>query len=69
MDNPILVRPLRFRDYLRRHSDIAEKYGELKKELAKHCGQDIDAYLNGKTAFIEQVMFEIEKEREKLGAA
>jgi GrpB-like predicted nucleotidyltransferase (UPF0157 family) len=69
MDNPILVRPLRFRDYLRRHPDLAEKYGEIKQELAKRCGQDLDAYVNGKTAFIEQVMFEIEKEREKLDAA
>ena len=69
MDNPILVRPLRFRDYLRRHPGLAEKYGEIKQELAKRCGQDLDAYVNGKTAFIEQVMLEIEKERQQLGAA
>ena len=64
VDHPVLLRPLRFRDYLRRHPDRAEKYGELKKELAKRCGQDIDAYVNGKTAFIEQIMLEIEKESE-----
>ena len=69
MDNPVLLRPLRFRDYLRRHPEIAEKYGELKKELAKRCGQDIEAYVNGKTAFIEQIMLEIEKESEKLSTA
>jgi GrpB-like predicted nucleotidyltransferase (UPF0157 family) len=64
-DHPVLVRPLQFRNYLRRHPEIAESYGELKKELAKRCGQDMDAYVNGKTAFIEQVMSEIEKESEK----
>ena len=69
MDNPILVRPLQFRDYLRRHPGLAEKYAEIKQELAKRCGQDMDAYVNGKTTFIEQVMLEIEKERKKLGAA
>ena len=68
MDNPVLLKPLRFRDYLRRHPELAEKYGELKKELAKRCGQDIGAYVNGKTVFIEQVMLEIEKENEKLSA-
>ena len=60
MDHPVLLRPLRFRDYLRGHPDLAEKYGEIKRELAKRCGQDIDDYVNGKTAFIEQVMLEIE---------
>ena len=43
---------------------MAEKYGGLKKELAKCYGQDIEAYVNGKTAFIEQVLLEIEKECE-----
>jgi GrpB-like predicted nucleotidyltransferase (UPF0157 family) len=67
-DHPVLLRPLRFRDYLRRHPDVAEKYGLLKRELAKRCGQDMDAYVNGKTAFIEQVRLEIEKESEKSSA-
>lgn len=62
VDNPVLLRPLRFRDYLRRNASMAEKYGDLKKELAKRCGQDIGAYVNGKTAFVEQIMLEIEKE-------
>jgi GrpB-like predicted nucleotidyltransferase (UPF0157 family) len=68
-DHPVLLRPLRFRDYLRRHPDLAESYGRLKKELAKRCDQDIEAYVNGKTAFIEQVMSEIEKESERQRAA
>ena len=56
VDSPVLVRPLGFRDYLRRHPDWAEQYGDLKKELAKRCGQDIESYVNGKTALIEQIM-------------
>ena len=69
VDNPVLLRPLRFRDYLRKHPEAAEEYGALKKQLAKICEQDIDAYVSGKTAFIKQVMLEIEKESEKLRAA
>jgi GrpB-like predicted nucleotidyltransferase (UPF0157 family) len=64
-DHPVLLRPLRFRDYLRRHPDAAEKYGVLKKELAERCGEDMQSYVSGKTAFIEQVMLEMEKESEK----
>lgn len=68
-DNPVLVRPLHFRDYLRKHPDTAQEYGKLKKELAKICGQDMESYVAGKTGFVEKVMFQIEKERKILGAA
>lgn len=61
-DHPVLHRPLQFRDYLRKHSATAEEYAALKKELAKRCGQDIDAYVAGKTALIEKVMSQIEQE-------
>lgn len=56
LDHPVLTRPIRFRDYLRNHPDDALKYGELKKELAKICGQDMDAYVAGKTDFIEGII-------------
>ena len=65
-DQPVLVRPLQFRDYLRKHPDEAAEYGALKKQLAKSCGQDMEAYVTGKTAFIESVMLRIEKENQKL---
>ena len=66
VDNPVLVRPLRFRDYLRKHADAAAEYGALKKQLAKRCGQDIEAYVAGKTRFIENVILQIEKESKQL---
>ena len=61
-DHPVLRKPLQFRDYLRKHPEAAEEYGVLKRELAKSCVQDLDAYVAGKTGFIENVMLEIEKE-------
>jgi len=69
LDNPMLLRPIQFRDYLRNHPDAARKYGELKKELAKSCEQDMDAYVAGKTAFIERIMRKAEKEIIRLNAA
>jgi GrpB-like predicted nucleotidyltransferase (UPF0157 family) len=68
-DHPVLLKPLQFRDYLRKHPDAAEEYGILKRELAKSCGQDLDAYVTGKTGFIENVMSQIEKESKENRAA
>jgi GrpB-like predicted nucleotidyltransferase (UPF0157 family) len=65
----VLVKPLQFRDYLRRHPEAAAEYGVIKRELAKNCVQDIDAYVAGKTGFIENVMLRIEKESERHKAA
>jgi hypothetical protein len=36
----------------------------IKKGISKMLWQDIEAYVNGKTAFIEQVLLEIEKKCE-----
>jgi GrpB-like predicted nucleotidyltransferase (UPF0157 family) len=52
-DNPVLARPLQFRDYLRKHPEAAAEYAALKKELAKKYIQDIESYVDGKTAFVE----------------
>ena len=43
---------LYFRDYLRQHSDVAQKYGELKKCLKEQFEHNRDAYTNAKTNFI-----------------
>ena len=64
-DHPVLVKPIQFRDYLRKHPDAAQEYGILKKELAKRCVQDLDTYVAGKTGFVEKVMLQIEEETEK----
>jgi hypothetical protein len=62
VDPPVLVRPLQFRDYLWKHPDAAAEYGSLKKQLAKSCGQDMEAYVTGKTRLVENVRLRIEKE-------
>ena len=64
-DDPAVLKPLQFRDYLRKHPNAVEEYGILKKELAKRCVQDLDAYVAGKTMFVENIMLHIQQENEK----
>ncbi|MEO8423808.1 MAG: gamma-glutamyl-gamma-aminobutyrate hydrolase family protein [Actinomycetota bacterium] len=45
-------RHLAFRDYLRTHDDAAATYAALKRRLAAEHPRDIQAYVDGKTAFI-----------------
>jgi len=45
-----------FRDYLRSHPNVAEKYYGLKKELSEKYGSDRIGYTEAKTAFIEKVI-------------
>jgi len=54
--SPSWTRPIMFRDYLRNHPQEAQRYQRLKRELAIQCGSDMDAYVNGKTAFVESVL-------------
>lgn len=68
VDNPVILKPIRFRDYLRKHPGAAREYGELKKELAERCRQDMDAYVAGKTAFVERILREAEREILERGA-
>ena len=49
-------RHLLFRDYLRRHPEVAREYYELKKQLATGCGLDRKAYTDAKTPFIRSVI-------------
>ena len=55
VDNPEVVRHLAFRDYLRAHPVVAQQYGDLKLALAQAHPADIDAYMDGKDAFIKAV--------------
>ena len=45
-----------FRDYLRSHADAAAEYAALKRELAVKHPFDREAYILGKTAFVERVL-------------
>lgn len=53
--SPQIVRHLAFRDYLLLHPDTAREYSDLKRRLVQTCNGDIDAYVNGKDAFVKQV--------------
>ncbi|WP_261560024.1 GrpB family protein [Frankia tisae] len=55
-DNPELERHLRFRDVLRTHPQTAQAYAALKRSLAAQFRTNRDAYTEGKTTFIEQVL-------------
>jgi GrpB-like predicted nucleotidyltransferase (UPF0157 family) len=56
VDTSAWIRPIAFRDYLRNHPDEAQTYAMLKKHLAAVHGIDIDAYMRGKTAFVEAIL-------------
>ena len=47
---------LLFRDYLRQHPDIAEKYETIKRGLARKYKDDRERYTEGKAAFIESIL-------------
>ena len=47
---------LLFRDYLRAHSEVAAEYAALKHTLAERFPFDREAYIAGKTEFVEHVL-------------
>jgi GrpB-like predicted nucleotidyltransferase (UPF0157 family) len=53
-----------FRDWLRTHPDAAAAYMALKRELAARFPADREAYIEGKTAFVEGVLREARANRE-----
>ena len=54
-DSEELKRHLIFRDYLRTHQDVREKYGSIKLEAAKLYPDDIDKYIDYKSPVIEEI--------------
>ena len=55
-DGEELQRHLRFRDYLRCHPEAAARYEALKRDLAERHPNDIDSYVQGKSAFVERIL-------------
>jgi len=53
--SPGVERHLAFRDYLTRHPETARAYGDLKGDLAERFPADMEAYMNGKDAFVKKV--------------
>jgi len=50
-----ITRHLAVRDYLRTHPDEVNRYGDLKESLAKQFPRDIEAYMDGKDAFVKDL--------------
>jgi GrpB-like predicted nucleotidyltransferase (UPF0157 family) len=53
--NGEIARHLLFRDYLCAHPQEARRYASLKESLAARFPGDIEAYMDGKDAFIKEV--------------
>jgi GrpB-like predicted nucleotidyltransferase (UPF0157 family) len=56
IDSPFWHDHRSFRDYLRAHPNAAADYAKLKGELATRFPNDREAYINGKTAFVESIL-------------
>lgn len=53
--SPELARHLALRDYLRAHPDAAAEYAAVKREGARRYPDDIDAYIEHKSAVIRAI--------------
>ena len=53
--SPQIARHLAFRDYMIAHPETAQAYSSLKRELAAKHPNDIEAYMDGKDAFIQAI--------------
>ncbi|WP_166242967.1 GrpB family protein [Paenibacillus turpanensis] len=54
---------LLFRDFLKEHPDLIEKYGELKKNLANTFIGNLEEYTRSKTEFIQHVIDSARREK------
>jgi GrpB-like predicted nucleotidyltransferase (UPF0157 family) len=57
--HPRWAEQLAFRDALRRDGRLAQRYADLKQELAREHGHDREAYAEGKAQFIAGVLREL----------
>ncbi|MRG45543.1 GrpB family protein [Chitinophaga sp. SYP-B3965] len=65
-DSISLKNHLLLRNYLRSHPEKAREYGELKKQLAEKYPDNIDLYVENKTAFITDILKETGLDADKL---
>jgi GrpB-like predicted nucleotidyltransferase (UPF0157 family) len=54
--NPVALRNLAFRDHLRANPAARDAYAALKRDLAARFAHDRDAYQDGKSALIEELL-------------
>ena len=55
-DGPEYLRHILFRDWLRAHDEDRDAYAALKQVNARLYPHDIDAYIAGKSDFIEEII-------------
>ncbi|MBB3916985.1 GrpB family protein [Rhizobium fabae] len=55
-DNSAHRERILFRDYLRKHSERAKAYADLKRRLAAEANGDWDFYTGGKTGFVAETI-------------
>lgn len=52
--SPEVARHLAFRDYMIAHPEVAQQYGDLKRQLADQLNRDdIEGYMDGKDEFVK----------------
>ncbi len=49
-----------FRDYLRTHPEAADHYAALKRDLAARFPRDREAYISGKSPFVEGILARVD---------
>ena len=54
--NQSLRNHLLLQKHLRKHRDVVEEYGRIKRNLAEKFPNDIDSYIAGKTEFIAKIL-------------
>jgi len=52
-----------FRDWLRENPDAVQRYTQVKRQLAETHYADREAYVDGKTAIVEQLLVEARSQR------
>lgn len=55
-DSPENTRQIAFWNYMCKHQEALVSYANLKIALAEQFKHDIDSYVNGKSAFIEEIL-------------
>ena len=53
--SPQIARHLAFRDHMIAHPEAAQEYSGLKQKLAAEHPDDIEAYMDGKDTFIQEI--------------
>lgn len=56
-------RHMLFRDFLRTHPKVAQKYDRLKRKMATKYGSDREGYTNAKTKFIASMVAHARREK------